>query len=169
MSLRAHVAAVILLGANLPAPALAVVVHDPGGPQPVCVSSRAANIDTSEDAERVVRDFVRAYNDGDLVRLEQAFSPEPEFEWYTVSRGVRQEVTAYDRATLRPYFARRHEAGDRLSLLELDVRDERGWHGGFDFTFRLVRSSAQHRAEGRYHGKGAAGCAIFVWSMGRES
>ncbi|HEX2295966.1 MAG TPA: hypothetical protein VHN37_11730 [Actinomycetota bacterium] len=172
MSLRSHVAAAILLGAVLQPPAAAVVVHEPVRAKPLCPAGRpgapVASTTRAEDAARVVRDFVAAYNGGDADRLDELFSREPDFEWYTVSRGARQEVTAFDRERLHPYFARRHRAGDRLRLLDLDVREERGWHGGFDFSFRLVRSSGQRSAEGRYHGKGAADCTIFVWSMGRE-
>lgn len=163
-------AATLLLGLGLHPPAAAVVVHEPVG-APVCAPSRSvasvAGTTTSDDAARVVRDFVEAYNDGDLDRLDRLFSPEPDFEWYTVSRGAREEITAYDREALSPYFARRHRAGDQLKLLHLDVKEERGWHGGFDFSFRLARSSDERRADGRYHGKGAADCTIFVWSMGR--
>ncbi|MFN2587767.1 MAG: nuclear transport factor 2 family protein [Actinomycetota bacterium] len=173
MFLRTHVAAAILLGAGLQPPAAAVVVNEPASAQPVCAPSRSiasvASTTTSEDAARVIRDFVGAYNDGDIDRLDELFAPEPDFEWYTVSRGAREEITAYDRGALPPYFSRRHRAGDHLKLLDLVVSEERGWHGGFDFSFRLVRSSDQRRAEGWYHGKGAADCRIFVWSMGRET
>lgn len=172
MSLKSHVAAAILLGAGLQPPAAAVVGHDPAAAQPVCLSrsvGSVASTTTAEDAAGVVREFVAAYNDGDVDRLDELFAPEPDFEWYTVSRGAREEITAYDRAALAPYFARRHSVGDHLKLLDLHVREARAWHGGFDFSFRLMRSSDQRGAEGRYHGKGAADCTIFVWSMGRES
>lgn len=155
-------AAAVVLAVLFPVPASAVVAHDPAPP-----TSCLARSTTAEGVSRLVKDFMRAYNVGDVAGLETVFSHEPEFEWYTVSRGRRQEVAAFNRVDLPPYFARRHLAGDHLKLLKLDVRDERGWHGGFDFSFRLVRSSDQRGAEGYYHGKGAAGCTIFVWSMGR--
>lgn len=172
MHLTIQVAIAILAATSLHSPAPGVVSHDPAVEQPVCGANRsvapAVSTTTARDAARVVRSFVRAYNDGDLARLDSLFSSEPDFEWYFVSRGARREFTAYDRAELPPYFARRHIANDHLKLLNLDVSEDRGWHGGFDFSFRLARSSDERGAEGRYHGKGAAGCTIFVWSMGRE-
>lgn len=124
---------------------------------------------TPEDVARVVEEFVSAYNRGAPDLAERSFAAEPDFEWYSVSRGRREEFVTYDRSRLPAYFSRRSEMGDRLKLLEVNVQDERGWHGGYDFSFRLVRFSDERRAEGRYHGKGAADCAIFVWSMGRGS
>jgi len=60
--------------------------------------------------------FVRAYNRGDLQRLDQLFSRE-RFVWYAASgpgRGVRGAKE--NRETLIPYFRDRHQHGDRLTL-----------------------------------------------------
>lgn len=174
MSARINLLAAVLLGAALQAPASAVerVPPEVTPAAPVCAPSRSTapivSTTTPEDVARVVEDFVRAYNEGDNERAGNLFSPEPDFEWYSVSRGHREEFTAYDRSRLPSYFARRHHLGDRLRLLDLDVSEQRGWHGGYDFAFRLVRLSDQHEASGRYHGKGAGDCTIFVWSMGRR-
>ena len=158
---KTQLLAAILFGAAFQGPASAV------GDAPAPVTERPpVCAPTSDDVARLVEDFVRAYNDGDAAAAEASFSADPDFEWYSVSRGRQQEFTTYERSGLAPYFARRHEVNDRLNLLEVDVREERGWHGGYDFTFRLVRFSDQARAAGRYHGKGAADCTIFVWSMG---
>jgi hypothetical protein len=60
--------------------------------------------------------FVRAYNDGDLERLDRLFSREG-FLWYWAVgpsrhlRGAKQ-----NRTTLIPYFRERHRHGDRLTL-----------------------------------------------------
>ncbi len=171
--MRIQLLAAVVLAAAFQAPASAVgggaarVSEEP----PMCAPNRATapvvSTTTPEDVARLVEDFVRAYNDGNAERAEAYFAPDPDFEWYSVSRGQREEFTTYERSRLAPYFARRHEVGDRLKLLELHVGEERGWHGGYDFAFRLVRFSDQGRAAGRYHGKGAADCTIFVWSMGR--
>ena len=169
---KTQLLAAIVFGAAFQVPASAVgSVPAPLGDQlPVCAPNRATapavSTTTSDDVARLVEDFVRAYNDGDAEAAEASFSADPDFEWYSVSRGQREEFTTYERSRLAPYFARRHEVGDRLKLLEVDVREERGWHGGYGFAFRLVRFSDQGRAAGRYHGKGAADCTIFVWSMG---
>jgi hypothetical protein len=122
---------------------------------------------TRDDVIALVRDFVRAYNDGDLVRLEEVFSQEEDFQWYFV-QGERVREDAEQRRTLLPYFAQRHLLDDRLEVLKLSVRRERGWHGGYDFSIRLRRESVEARAQGLWHGKGAADCAIYAWSIGQE-
>ena len=169
---KTQLLAAILFGAAFQGPASAVGDTPARVPEqpPMCAPNRATapavSTTTSDDVARLVEDFVRAYNDGDAAGAEASFSADPDFEWYSVSRGRHQEFTTYERSGLALYFARRHEVGDRLKLLEVDVREKRGWHGGYDFSFRLVRFSDQGRAAGRYHGKGAADCTIFVWSMG---
>lgn len=115
----------------------------------------------------LVKDFIRAYNDGDFVRLEEVFSQEEDFRWYFV-QGERERADAERRETLSAYFVQRHLLGDRLEVVKLSVRRERGWHGGYDFFIRLRRESDEARARGTWHGKGAADCAIFVWSIGKE-
>ncbi|HEX2296421.1 MAG TPA: hypothetical protein VHN37_14080 [Actinomycetota bacterium] len=115
----------------------------------------------------LVKDFVRAYNDGDFVRLEEVFSQEEDFQWYFV-QDERVREDAKQRRTLPPYFVQRHLLGDRLEVLKLSVRRERSWHGGYDFFIRLRRDSDEARARGIWHGKGTADCAISVWSVGKE-
>ncbi|HEV2757656.1 MAG TPA: hypothetical protein VG318_17995 [Actinomycetota bacterium] len=134
-----------------------------GGSTP---AEQARRCRTPASVTALVKDFVRAYNEGDLPRLEEIFAGEPDFRWYFV-QGERVEDSAH-RHTLLPYFAHRHVLDDRLRLTALSVSREPGWHGGFDFSVRLRRESDDVGARGTWHGKGAAGCAIFVWSIGKE-
>ena len=120
---------------------------------------------TRRSVRALVREFVAAYNAGDLARLDATIAPEEDFEWYFVD-GERF-LDAHERSTLLPYFAQRHALGDRLRLIEVGVGREIGWHGGYDLSVRLRRSSADDGARGTWHGKAAADCAIFVWSLGR--
>ncbi|MDQ4026354.1 MAG: hypothetical protein M3217_12840 [Actinomycetota bacterium] len=114
-------------------------------------------------AKALVHDFVRAYNRGDLERLDEIFPQEPGFEGYYTAP-ERTWERGEDRSTLIGYFERRHRLDDRLTLETLRVqrkRHERGW----GFYFELRRSSDESRAEGFYAGKGAADCAMSLWNM----
>ncbi|MFN2588559.1 MAG: hypothetical protein ABR613_10650 [Actinomycetota bacterium] len=113
----------------------------------------------------LVHDFVRAYNRGDLARLDEIFPQEPGFEGY-YAEPERQWEEGEDRSTLIDYFERRHALDDRLDLRVLRIqkkREQRGW----EFYFELQRGSGQRRARGGYVGKGAADCALSVWNMSR--
>jgi hypothetical protein len=67
-------------------------------------------------AQSTLTAFVRAYNRGDLRRLNRLFSRDA-FRWYSALgpdrrlRGAKQ-----NRDTLIPYFRRRHLQGDRLEV-----------------------------------------------------
>lgn len=145
------------------------------------VPSAAQSCDRESVAD-LVRTFVRAYNRGDSLQLDQVWAREPDFEWYSVSPGEREQDDAYDRDTLLPYFNRRHQLNDHLRMNSLRVRPQSD-QGHFDITYRLHRQSDQRSGRGRYHGKAAAKevmtlpslddlsmsrCVLFVWSMGKE-
>ena len=122
----------------------------------------------SEVGQVIVR-FIRALNAGNAARLDAVFAKEPSFEWYsTGAPGRRLGGAAYRRATLIPYFVRRHAQRERLTLLS--------WSGGGNangyahFGFRLVRRAKDAPRPLRLDGKGAAICTtsgntIAVWSM----
>lgn len=131
-------------------------------------SARGADfpLPTRAGVRRLVEEFVDSYNSGDLLRLEGLFAQKEDFRWYFVA-GERTD-DAKERETLLPYFARRHAMGDRLRLMKLDVARRVGWHGGYDFSVKLRRTSDEARARGVWHGKAAADCAIFTWSLGRD-
>jgi len=114
----------------------------------------------------LVRRFVRAFNRGELAKLDRVFAREPRLKWYsTPPPGARLRAAAYRRGTLIRYFDRRHARGERLRLLRLRVNSRIG-----DFEYRLVRR-ADDLDPTVYDGKGAVDCfarprAIAVWSMG---
>jgi hypothetical protein len=105
--------------------------------------------------------FVRAYDDGDLRRLDALFSRD-RFVWYSsAGPGVRRQADAADRSTLAAYFGRRHARGDRLRRLALRFDGyERGRDLGH-FELGLERRADDFRGGAwlRVSGKGALDCA----------
>lgn len=169
---RAVVPALVVAVLVTPAHAAAFPLRDPGdlGIATSCPPQAQRGDDFPAPTRRGVRtlieDFVAAYNAGDLTALDGLFADEEDFNWYFVS-GER-EREAWSRNTLLSYFAQRHLLEDRLRVVELNLRPEIGWHGGYDFSVRLKRYSSEERARGWWHGKGAADCAITTWSVGSE-
>jgi hypothetical protein len=118
-----------------------------------------------------IGDFFDAFNRGGpsaarFVAPERA----PNGGWYSVSEGRARHFVAYDRAKLARYFARRHDHGERMRLLELAV----GFANGLGhIEFRVDRRADDLRRLGVVgtiaHGKGAVDCStrqVVVWSMG---
>jgi hypothetical protein len=105
--------------------------------------------------------FDRAYNSGNLFRLDQLFSRDG-FVWYSSGGpGVRRLSDARDRSTLVSYFRRRHGVRDRLSTLGFRFN-------GYDRTRELANFEwrGQRRADdfggGAWFGllgKGALDCS----------
>jgi hypothetical protein len=131
---------------------------------------------TAVEVRTLVVRFIRAFNAGDLKRLDRLFARKPDFRWYsTDAPGRRLGGAAYSRATLIPYFARRHRLGERLKLRSFRFNGNSGLSGDTygNFEYGLIRS-ADDLSPTRYYGKGASRCyrarpdVIFVWSMARE-
>ena len=131
-----------------------------------------AKLCTSGEVEKLVKAFIRAFNNGDLERLDRIFAREPEFRSYaTDPPGKRHAPIAWDRATLIRYFAQRHAIREHLQLRSYRFRGNTvavpPW-GNFDVE--LLRRARNFPAT-RYRGTGAAYCyavrsnAIIVWSM----
>lgn len=118
----------------------------------------------------LVRDFVDAYNRGDVSYLDQIWAQEPDFFWYfDAADPTRRAGLSEQRATLPTHFLRRSLLGDQLRLQRVSVSWERGWHGAWDVTFDLRRTSDDAASEGRHHGKGAATCQrLHAWTMAQE-
>jgi hypothetical protein len=90
------------------------------------------------------------------------YSPDPEFRWYSDDRSV-----IWDRDDLLLHFASVGQKSASYNLLRLRISRERGWHGGFDFEYRFERTLPESPSS--FHaGKGAADCAIYVWSSGAD-
>jgi hypothetical protein len=131
-----------------------------------------AKVCTRGEVETLVKTFIRAFNDGELERLDRIFARKPEFRSYaTDPPGRRHAPSAWDRATLIRYFAQRHALGERLQLRSLRFTGNTvavpPWG---NFSVELLRS-ARNLPPTRYRGTGAAYCyaarsnAIIVWSM----
>lgn len=115
-----------------------------------------------------VEAFLAAWNAGDAAGLAALVAPDEAFSWF-IANGPTTIFAAYSRQGLLDYAARRHRAGDRMTLRRLSA-------GPGGFTYELLR-----RASGlnggrpvRYGGKGAARCdgpepVIGVWAMGAPS
>jgi hypothetical protein len=128
---------------------------------------------TASEVETVVRSFLDAFNSGDGLALDALFARDA-FEWYsTDAPGERFTPVANDRASLVPYFAARHAAGERLALRSFRFNGNSGVPPYGNFEYGLTRS-ANDLQPTPYYGKGAAFCyptrpdVIFVWSMSRE-
>jgi hypothetical protein len=125
---------------------------------------------TSDQVDRLVSDFLDAFNAGNLTELDRLFANEPEFQWYpTDAPGERLQGEASDRSTLVAYFNARHNSGEHLTLRRFQFNSYDQGYGHFEY--QLTRS-ANSLAGTRYEGKGAALCkatgnVIAVWSMGR--
>jgi hypothetical protein len=117
--------------------------------------------------------FVRAYNRGNLRRLDSLFSRE-RFVWYSSpAPGERLFRAAESRETLVPYFRGRHRRGDRLTIstYRFNSYERERDLGHFELTGR--RRAAGFRG-GRWFtigAKGALDCSkppvtIAVFSLG---
>jgi hypothetical protein len=117
--------------------------------------------------------FVRAYNAGDLRRLDELFSRR-RFVWYSSGRpGMRLNRAAENRATLIPYFRERHRRADRLSLGAIRFQGFASARQLGHFSLAGKRRAADFHG-GRWFalpGKGALDCSsatasIAVLSLG---
>jgi hypothetical protein len=129
---------------------------------------------TPAETRNAVARFVVAWNKGDLSSLDRLIAPEPVFKWLSSGAPGDRRAAAFDRSSLRRYFALRHARHDQIQLRSFrfngsDVRED-GSYGHFEYTLR--RSAADYRAGETFDavGKGAVNCslrptAIAVWSM----
>ena len=131
---------------------------------------------TRAETRALVLNFVRAFNRGESDALDRLFAAEPDFQWYsTGAPGMRLRAAAMDRSSLVPYFLRRHDRGERLTLRRfrfMGNTDMPPLKRYGNFVFRLTRRAGDLRPT-PYHGKGAAHCyagddAIIVWSMAMQ-
>jgi hypothetical protein len=123
-----------------------------------------------------LREFVRAYNSGDLAALDRLFSKD-RFGWYSSSgAGVRRLDQAEARETLLSYFGQRHRHGDQFSGVTFRFNGYEPQRELGHFELRARRRAAGFRS-GRWFevsGKGALDCSkpevtIAVMSIGGPS
>src|SRR6266511_282455 len=145
-------------------------------------------------------DFFDALNNSSPLVIKRFFAPAPKFEWYSVTEGGgvddrwRERPTfdrsrlllgpngrgrhfvTYDPASLQLYLAQRQGQHERMSLLVLDVGEQRGPPHPEAGIAYVVRRAADDLDEvgitkGLAQGKGAIDCdsgRIFAWSMAME-
>ncbi len=125
----------------------------------------------------LITNFFAAFNEGDKDKLSRFFvsySPTPGLYGISEDRASRGFYT-HDREELLEYFAKRHEQGERLQLLKVEVG--KSWRSGTgDIGYVITREAddlesglgGPHRVA---QGKGAINCEkqkIFVWNMTME-
>jgi hypothetical protein len=130
------------------------------------------------EARSVVLSFVRAFNAGEIRRLDRIFAADdgdgdaatPSFQWYSTGPpGARLGRAAYDRTTLARYFRARVRVHEQIRLTRLGAGyDPR--RRVVDFSGKLVRSADDLRPRPPQEFKGAADCVaghptLIVWSM----
>jgi hypothetical protein len=123
---------------------------------------------TPQTIQQVVERFIAAFNQGDLVQLDQLVSSQQFSRYSTSAPGQRLNAEAYDRSSLVAYFAARHQQHEHLVLDSINVTYTNATQGGF--SFRATRSADDGLAPTRYDGKGGIQCAtaptsLIVWSM----
>lgn len=123
-------------------------------PQPL--GARTAEGSCDRRAVRtVVRDFIEAYNRGDIALLDRMFPPQEDFGQYR-AWPEREWPESNDRATLMAYFETRHEYGDRVKIEELNVSSRRSPDRscGIGYVFSRVSDDPLPWGDGRFRGKG---------------
>jgi hypothetical protein len=84
-------------------------------------------------AAATIKQFVSAFNRGDIARLDRLFAESPDFRWYSApGPDARLGRESHRRATLRSYFIRRHRQRERLLVL----RVHEGPNGNVPVVFR---------------------------------
>ena len=106
--------------------------------------------------------------------MDGLIAPEPVFKWFSSGTPGSRGAAAFDRSSLRRYFALRHAQRDhiRIRLFRFNGSDARDDGSYGHFEYKLERSAADYRGRASFHavGKGAVNCSVFptaiaVWSM----
>lgn len=148
-------------------------------------------------ARRVIA-FLDAFNRGDTVALDRRIADERQFQWFSAGvRGLRDAsidatgasgVTnladappASERPQLLSWLTKRHRAGERMRLVDIEVshiRPQKWVPVDFDLAGvqyvleRKARDIDQLRGANRLaSGKGGISCvdgAVLVWAMGLD-
>jgi hypothetical protein len=69
---------------------------------------------TPQTIHQVVERFIAAFNQGDLVQLDQLVSSQQFSRYSTSAPGQRLNAEAYNRSSLMAYFAARHQQHELL-------------------------------------------------------
>ncbi len=145
---------------------LSVLIVVVAAPQPIGARGSEARCDRRL-VRALVRDFIDAYNEGDIDRLDKMFPPQEEFGLYR-AWPEREWPESDDRATLMNYFQKRHEYEDRLKIERLNLSSRPSPDGscGMSYVFGRVSDDPLPWGDGRFSGQGgvlpAKGQLFFI-------
>lgn len=153
-----------------------VVLIGPVAGMPVACGPRAVALR--------IAGFFDAFNTGDRTALQQSLTARRAFAWFSSSTkfpgSPRRNFVAHDPGAAVRYLLKRHAAGERLSLLAVNVTliPPTRWvpQANFDIAgveFALRRTApdlhgAGTRIAGGKAGLACAGGRIVLWSMGLD-
>lgn len=117
------------------------------------VPGSADEVCRPRESRRLFRDFVAAYNRGDLSRLDFIFRTGRDFATYRV---FPERPMGQDRSNLMAYFQERIEYNDVLEIQGFKAGSERSPDGSCGISFRLERESDDPWpwGSGTFSGKG---------------
>jgi hypothetical protein len=131
----------------------------------ICISGLAASTAIAPAASKgacnekairnLFREFIHAYNSGDLATLDTLFPSQENFGLYRAFP-ERDGPSAQDRSTLMSYFEERHAKGDELEIESVSVSSERSPDGSCGIGYVLKRKSDDVLpwGDGTFSGKG---------------
>lgn len=120
-----------------------------------------------------VAGLIRAFNSGSSATTDFV-AREPSFVWWAVLEGPRKEgrnFVTYDRNRLDSYFTERHQKGEQLRLVQMDLQYDPGRdiaHLGLLLERRADDLNGGNVESSFAAGKGAIDCAtglIIVWVL----
>lgn len=132
------------------------------------VPSAAEEGCTPSKSRRLFRQFVVAYNEGDIKRLNFIFPPEQDFAMYRVFP-ERTDPRAQDRSSLMAYFKERINHNDALEIRRFKAGSERSPDGSCGISFTLERTSDDLLpwGNGTFTGKGGVKPenSRYMWAL----
>lgn len=133
----------------------------PTGSEPVTKETRMC----TATGERVVREFIEAFNRGDT-GLASLF--DNDFQFFAVTDNATGRTFAvHTKAGLGPYLAERHEHHEQLTVQALETRP--GWGDTIGISFVLIRRADDlDPSTPLADGKAAVRCStqkIVAWAM----
>ncbi|HEV3097759.1 MAG TPA: nuclear transport factor 2 family protein [Candidatus Dormibacteraeota bacterium] len=146
--------------------AVALLAASPGAA--AALPAWSASPCTESSTRQVVTSFIDAFNKGDAARLDQLVA---DYSQYTTDApGEFSSPSPRNRSELIAYFARRHQAHERLTLESLQFGSQPA--NAFNFQFELTRS-ADDLPAAPYTGSASVFCGnpsltLINWGMGRE-
>lgn len=123
-------------------------------------------------AKFLVKEFVAAYNEGNMGALNHVLAGEPEFETYTDYRAVAGVVPfiapRQARSVVPGFLESRHRMHEHIKLVDYQLGRKVRWGWGFGFTIRKTADDIVLPGGIEQTGKGAItnDCKIFVWKAG---